>query len=539
MQKSESQLRSKRYKVKLSEIMLVPFGSNTVKEVPEIVFSQEMTPLHGFPVSDERKKENGGSDCTKQMKTRDELIKSLEREIQSERKRGRPPKKKYPENEVTIPDDFLDENEEEEGGSSLFKVKKIEVIKKRPPSHGFDYAAWLDILDLDIFKPKSRGKEQEDDANYSEESDVGPNDVYESEQCKSDNINNTAPQSENEELDSNSSTFSQFCDSLNRQRDDFETRRLQGLPIADSNQFEGMEADVELMREETSDAEQDIYGGNEIVSEENESHEDTNEQIRAVAQFQLNQERKPRKSDKVLFYSEQKESWQVIVITSHVIQRSPKSGLCYNFRYDDDSEDGAFFKLGELWGILDKEAPPPDLQILPTQLNVVYNTIDQVDGAVTPDSLTPVESPESSLNHKEFEDAEFPDESMEQFTPRQVRQARRSKQQEEYEREKLILRPRGYRLRSSTAFDILDEYIDEEYSDQVPVFEEDTDDDYIESLMNNAQLAEEYSGTFHRCPLLREHDPIVQGQVYQLPIQQASSNNVEEPPEVNETHDDE
>ena len=66
-----------------------------------------------------------------------------------------------------------------------------------------------------------------------------------------------------------------------------------------------MEADIELMREETSDAEQDIYDDNEIVLEDNESHENTNEQIQTVPQFQLNQKRRPRKSDKVLFYSEE------------------------------------------------------------------------------------------------------------------------------------------------------------------------------------------------------------------------------------------
>ena len=115
--------------MKLSEIIPVPFGSSTVKEVPEIVFSQEMTPLYGFPVSDEIEKENGRSDTNKQRKTRDEIIDTLEREIQSKRKRGRPTKKKYPENEVMIPDDFLDEYAEEKDGSSLLKVHNIEEKK--------------------------------------------------------------------------------------------------------------------------------------------------------------------------------------------------------------------------------------------------------------------------------------------------------------------------------------------------------------------------------------------------------------------------
>ena len=48
VQKADSQLRSKRYKLKPTEIIPVPFGNNTVKDVPEIVFSQELDPLHGF-----------------------------------------------------------------------------------------------------------------------------------------------------------------------------------------------------------------------------------------------------------------------------------------------------------------------------------------------------------------------------------------------------------------------------------------------------------------------------------------------------------
>ena len=81
LQKSESQLRSKRYKVKLSEIMPVPFGSNTVKEVPEIVFSQEMTPLHGFPVSDEQQKENDSCGPGKR-KVRVKVIQKLKKIVQ-------------------------------------------------------------------------------------------------------------------------------------------------------------------------------------------------------------------------------------------------------------------------------------------------------------------------------------------------------------------------------------------------------------------------------------------------------------------------
>ena len=48
LQKSDSQLRSKRYELKLTEIIPVPFGSNTIKDIPKIIFSQEIDPIRGF-----------------------------------------------------------------------------------------------------------------------------------------------------------------------------------------------------------------------------------------------------------------------------------------------------------------------------------------------------------------------------------------------------------------------------------------------------------------------------------------------------------
>ena len=82
--------------------------------------------------------------------------------------------------------------------------------------------------------------------------------------------------------------------------------------------------------------------------------------------------------------------------------------------------------------------------------------------------------------------------------------------------------------------------MDDDYSDQAPVFEEDTDEDWIDRLLNDAQLEDEYSGTFLHCPLLGEHDPIIEGQVYQLPTQQVLTNDVEEPsPDDGNTIDEE
>ena len=112
LQKSDSQLRSKRYKLKLSEIILVPFGSNTVKDFPEIVFSQEMEPLQGFPFIDNHNQHaENVAELKKQKEARAKLIESLENEINKERKRGRLPKKKYPDTEVLVPNDFLDDSD--------------------------------------------------------------------------------------------------------------------------------------------------------------------------------------------------------------------------------------------------------------------------------------------------------------------------------------------------------------------------------------------------------------------------------------------
>jgi hypothetical protein len=99
VQKSDHQLRSKSYNLKRSEILPVPFGNNTVKEVPEIVFSQELKPIHGFAFSTGRsetepKKDSTGTksveELIKERKTRADLIEHLENELKEDRKRGRP-----------------------------------------------------------------------------------------------------------------------------------------------------------------------------------------------------------------------------------------------------------------------------------------------------------------------------------------------------------------------------------------------------------------------------------------------------------------
>ena len=89
LQKSHGQLRSKRYHLKLTEIMPVPFGSNTIKDVPEIVFSQETEPFEGF--TDEVKEnetEVSVENLENQRRARAKLIADLENELSKERKGG-------------------------------------------------------------------------------------------------------------------------------------------------------------------------------------------------------------------------------------------------------------------------------------------------------------------------------------------------------------------------------------------------------------------------------------------------------------------
>ena len=67
----------------------------------------------------------------------------------------------------------------------------------------------------------------------------------------------------------------------------------------------------------------------------------------------LNQNHQPQKGDKILFFSKQRDSWQVITLTSGAIKRFLKSGWYYNFLYQDMEEDGTYLHPGQpYWGFL-------------------------------------------------------------------------------------------------------------------------------------------------------------------------------------------
>ena len=98
----------------------------------------------------------------------------------------------------------------------------------------------------------------------------------------------------------------------------------------------------------------------------------------------------------------------------------------------------------------------------------------------------------------------------------------------------------GYLLRSSTAFDILEEYHDEEYSDQGSIYGDAAEEHFVNQLLTNAQLAieglaassqstlkhvllpqsfdnQEVEAACTKYPLLNLREPVIPGRVCRLP----------------------
>ena len=229
-------------------------------------------------------------------------------------------------------------------------------------------------------------------------------------------------------------------------------------------------------------------------------------------QFVLKQSRQPQKNDKLLFFSRDRDSWQIISVISNVNKRFLKNGWYFNFRYLDELEDGSYFHPGKpYWGIvseddvanLDLDRVVPVLEQCqddspPSQLDMetdsdpttVSNTIAQMDWAGTPESLTPVNSKEPSpevsadtsdqIQDKETENR---DDCGEDSSARELRRISRAKHKNELDVEQLSRQSMGYRLRSSTAFDILEEYQDEEYSDQRSIYGDAEEEHFVNQLL--------------------------------------------------------
>ena len=156
-----------------------------------------------------------------------------------------------------------------------------------------------------------------------------------------------------------------------------------------------------------------------------ENRFDTNEETAMT----LKQNHQPQKGDKILFFSKQRDSWQVISLTSNAIRRFLKFGWYYNFLYQDMEKDGTYLHPGKpYWGLLSSDEaaqidPNNVIASLPVEnkeehtddvlehvvhidenegniidvnqaptTDPVHSSITQVDGGVTPDSLSPLTS---------------------------------------------------------------------------------------------------------------------------------------------------
>ena len=95
----------------------------------------------------------------------------------------------------------------------------------------------------------------------------------------------------------------------------------------------------------------------------------------------LNQPRRLVKGDLVSVFDNVSDSWRTVKLTSNQIKYYRKEGPYYNCRFSNGEERGFYFILGESWSLIEQ-----------TQ-DDVPDQVHQVDGGVTPDSLTPEDSP--------------------------------------------------------------------------------------------------------------------------------------------------
>ena len=105
--------------------------------------------------------------------------------------------------------------------------------------------------------------------------------------------------------------------------------------------------------------------------------------------FELIQNRQPVKGDKILLFCTTSDSWQIVSLTSNVLSRYLSKGWFYNYRFQDGSTGGNYLHPGQpYWGLLtENQANRIALdKIAPTLGN---ERVDQLDGGITPDSLTP------------------------------------------------------------------------------------------------------------------------------------------------------
>ena len=239
------------------------------------------------------------------------------------------------------------------------------------------------------------------------------------------------------------------------------------------------------------------------------------------------------KGDKILYFCKTRDSWQVITLTSNVFQRYLTNGWFYNFKFHDGSVGGNYLHPGEpYWGLLSvhqASAGHLDLSSLSPFLN--GDEVSQLDGGITPDSLTPEESNNESSAVLELEtSSELDSECIPQHNLQKVR---------------------VHSLHPSTSNPIPtnDEYIDEDFSDQGSIFGETANEYFINNLLEaslppptNGELIEEATvpdeedindaiqmhhlsqvhdlevdNNWNCYPLLGYQDQIIPGRKYRIP----------------------
>ena len=263
------------------------------------MFSQEVAHLHGFPPESTHPIQNLPSetpvgDLVKQQKIRAELIKEIEKEINRDKRRGRPARKKYPENSLGLPADFLDAVPGPSGIQCLTSKRKT---MKHPPQYAFDYDEWQALLNLQVY-------EMNDIAN-----DVNPQLILED-------------QVEEDEID--------VHEELERDITD----QIENNPLVYEN---NTETDAEHEPSPATTAAEDMYSG---VSEhdttdtnvDDESDSDTASSVDSdrdnfevsggddeeLIDFELIQNKQPSRGQKLLYYCKRRDSWQIITLTSNV-----------------------------------------------------------------------------------------------------------------------------------------------------------------------------------------------------------------------------
>ena len=294
----------------------------------------------------------------------------------------------------------------------------------------------------------------------------------------------------------------------------------------------------------------------------------------------LNQNHQPQKGDKILFFSKQRDSWQVITLTSGAIKRFLKSGWYYNFVYQDMEKDGTYLHPGQpYWGFLssDESIPldptnvtsPPDSdkvdnadnpddteQINRNGTNTAkdqtiapeHSTIMQLDGGITPESMSPLTSAKTS--------PEPTDEENKVLSPRAERYMQREVWKNKLEASKLSKEHRVYSTRSTTSNPVSEEFLDDDYDEQSSICGDTAEEHFYNDLFSRAQNSliqievtqptlEPYSCMEHQqdmepswsCyPLLHPQEKIIPGQKYRLPDIQVIQGNAP-PPLQDRQHD--